>query len=340
MLDRLQDRTIGRWHSILPALGIAREFLTNKHGPCPICGGNDRWRFDDKAGRGTFFCSHCGAGSGIDLVMKLKGCTFIEAKKLIDPLLPDARIEAPKARRAISGDRYVEMWRNALPLRGDDPASWYLAARGLSFEAWPTQLRYLPKATYWHDDKTRTEHPAMLSLVVSQDLKSRTVHFTYLDGQGRKAVVPKAKKLAPGPFPVGGAVRLMPSAETMGIAEGIETALSAARLFDVPVWAALSAGALIKWQPPANVRHVLVYGDNDTSHAGQAAAHSLVHRLKMEGLHAEVRLPDDEGADWNDVLLSEAHDAFPDETDAVAALHGGMAQRVADGNSTASMGAA
>jgi len=340
MHERLQDRAIGRWRNLLPALGVAKEFLTGKHGPCPICGGSDRWRFDDKAGRGTFYCTHCGAGSGIDLVMKLKGCTFIEAKRLIDPLLPDARIETPKARRTFSGERYVEMWRNALPLRGNDPASWYLASRGLSLDSWPTQVRYLPITTYWHDDKTRTEHPAMLSLVVSPDLKTRTVHFTYLDMQGRKAVVPKAKKLAPGPFPTGGAVRLMPSADTMGIAEGIETALSASILFDVPVWSALSAGAMIKWQPPASVRHVIVFGDADANHAGQAAAHALVHRLKMDGIAAEVRIPDDTDTDWNDVLLSEGRHADADETPAGVALHAGLDQRVADRNLASPMGAA
>jgi putative DNA primase/helicase len=91
----------------------------------------------------------------------------------------------------------------------------------------------------------------------------------------------------------------------MGIAEGVETALAAMKLFDVPVWSALSAGGLIKWQPPVTARHIIVFGDNDKNATGQAAAWSLAHRLIAEGLNAEVRVPPDEG-DWNDVLEASA----------------------------------
>ena len=46
-----------------------------------------------------------------------------------------------------------------------------------------------------------------------------------------------------GTMPTGAAVRLMPHEEMLGIAEGIETALSASILFNVPVWAALDGRA-------------------------------------------------------------------------------------------------
>ncbi|WP_243466128.1 primase-helicase zinc-binding domain-containing protein [Sodalis glossinidius] len=37
--------------------------------------GKTRYRFDDLEGRGTHYCSHCGAGKGLDLVMKVKQYT-------------------------------------------------------------------------------------------------------------------------------------------------------------------------------------------------------------------------------------------------------------------------
>lgn len=304
--ERIHDRAMGKWRSLLPALGVPEAFLTGRHGPCPLCGGTDRFRWDDRAGSGSYICSKCGAGSGVDLVMKVNGVPFIEAKKLIEQHLPAAVVDLRTAKReAGHTDRFVSLWRAGRLLDGNDPASWYLARRGLKLQAHPTALRFLPKASYWHEDRTRTEHPAMAALFSAPDRSASTVHFTYLDGAGRKADVPKPKKLAPGKIAPGGAVRLGNSAETMGIAEGIETALSAAQIDGVPVWAALSAGGLMKWQPPPRARNVIVYGDHDESYTGQHAAYSLAYRLKTEGFNVEVRLPPETG-DWNDMLQVEA----------------------------------
>ena len=105
-----------------------------------------------------------GAGSGVDLVMKFKGMSFIEAKRLIEEHLPSAVLEVPKAKtRTANIDKLESVWRAALPLKGDDPASWYLARRGLSFEG-VASLRWIAKFPYFHDDKSKTEHPVMLSL--------------------------------------------------------------------------------------------------------------------------------------------------------------------------------
>ncbi len=302
--ERIQDRAIGRWRTLLPALGIHERFLSSKHGPCPICGGTDRFRWDDKAGSGSFYCNQCGPGSGVDLVMKVHGVPFIDAKRMIEEHLPSAPIEIPKAKRDTSLEALAAIWSRAQKLTGDDPASWYLARRGLPHDS--PSLRWLPKFTYVHDDKSKTEHPAMLAMFVGPDRAAHTIQYTYLDRSGRKADVPKPRKLAPAKIPAGGAVRLAASAETMGIAEGVETALAAAKLFDIPVWSALSAGGLIKWQPPQTARHIIVFGDNDRSATGQAAAWSLAHRLITEKFTAEVRIPETPETDWNDVLTSEA----------------------------------
>ena len=64
-------RARGRWKEILPQFGIDPKFLTNRHGPCPLCRGKDRFRFDDKDGSGSYFCNQCGPGSGVILIRKL-----------------------------------------------------------------------------------------------------------------------------------------------------------------------------------------------------------------------------------------------------------------------------
>ncbi|MGL5041079.1 MAG: primase-helicase zinc-binding domain-containing protein [Aeromonas sp.] len=62
-----------KWRETIEMAGIALPATAKKHGPCPICGGKDRFRFDDKDGRGTWFCNQCGAGDGLSLVQKATG---------------------------------------------------------------------------------------------------------------------------------------------------------------------------------------------------------------------------------------------------------------------------
>jgi len=304
-LPTTKERAVGRWKSILPAFGVTPQQLTGKHGPCPLCGGKDRFRFDDKAGNGTWFCNQCGAGDGLGLVIRLRRVAFKDACKLIDAHLPGATVETRSATARVDwAERGLNLWASCRPLDGSDVASMYLRRRGIARSHQP-MLRLAPKYGYVHEDRHKTTHPAMVARYVSPDAAQSTFHITYLDGSGRKADVPSVKKLWPGRVPDGGAVRLAPSADTMGIAEGIETAMSAAQIFGVPVWAALNSGNLMKWQPPPAARNVIVFGDRDESFDGQCKAFALAHRLKMSGLNVEVRLPDFDG-DWNDYLVAFA----------------------------------
>ena len=80
----IRDLACGRWFEILTSLGVDSCFLSNKHGPCPICGeGRDRFRFDNKQGRGTYICSQCGAGDGFNLIAKCFGITNSHAFKQV-----------------------------------------------------------------------------------------------------------------------------------------------------------------------------------------------------------------------------------------------------------------
>ncbi|GAB7195786.1 primase-helicase zinc-binding domain-containing protein [Dickeya oryzae] len=85
-----------RWPSILAALDIYFP-AGGQHGPCPVCGGKDRFRFDDKRGRGTWFCNHCGHGDGLDLVARVRRCDIAEAARVVTALASSAS-ETPPAR--------------------------------------------------------------------------------------------------------------------------------------------------------------------------------------------------------------------------------------------------
>jgi putative DNA primase/helicase len=91
-MTKVTDLAQGHWPQILGALaGLTTQQLTDKHQPCPLCGGEDRYRFDDRDGSGSWFCNQCGgpsqsggAGNGIDLLMRRTGWSFKEAAQRVE----------------------------------------------------------------------------------------------------------------------------------------------------------------------------------------------------------------------------------------------------------------
>ncbi len=105
--EPLSQRALHRWPGILAALGVPSKALRNKHGPCPMCGGKDRFRFDDKGGRGTWICSQCGAGDGIELVKRFCNLEFKDAARVIEQHIGAAPLVRPnrsQRRRDAGGD--------------------------------------------------------------------------------------------------------------------------------------------------------------------------------------------------------------------------------------------
>ena len=303
--EPLKDRALGRWTGILPAIGVSTKSLTGRHTACPICNaGKDRFRFDDKGGRGTWICSQCGAGDGIELVKRILGLEFREAAAEIEKHLGEApvvrRNEQPSDNRKREAMR--ALWKRSRPITSDDHAGRYLVAR-TGVVDFPSSLRYSADERY--AGPPSSFHPAMVAKVDPSDIAivagaKSALHRTYLGEYATKANVSSPRMML-GSMPSGAAVRLMEHGDTLGIAEGIETAFSASALFNVPCWAALTAGLLQDWSPPVSVRNIFVFADNDHSMTGQAAAYVLAARLKAKGLHVIVELPDLMGNDWNDV---------------------------------------
>ena len=312
----LDQRMRGRWRSALLGLGVEERFLVNRNGPCPMCGGTDRFRFDDKEGRGTWFCSQCGgpgqnggAGNGIDLFMRMTDETDFHTTAIrLEAIFPDLAVDAPKPARKPEDEKRLltALWRSGTRLDGSDAASRYLTRR-VGFVPLTGEMRGAVDVFYKPDEDGMrpSKHPALLTRIWSPDGKPASVHRTYLTPDGRKAAVRSPKKVL-GPIPDGSAARLMPPTDTIAIAEGIETSLAVTSLFGWPCWAGISAGNLEKWSPPDGVQHVIVCGDSDESFTGQAAAYALARRLVREAkrggreLEVDVKVPD--VGDWCDVL--------------------------------------
>jgi putative DNA primase/helicase len=125
-LKALPETVKGRWVEVLTSLGMDRDDLTDDHKPCPGCGGTDRFRFDDRDGRGTFVCGRGGdtlAGDGFALlahafdwtprdaylaVARWAGVPGLDGTATEPPPAPKA-VEPPKPKRDL-GPYARELW--------------------------------------------------------------------------------------------------------------------------------------------------------------------------------------------------------------------------------------
>jgi putative DNA primase/helicase len=298
----LQERARGRWHGILPAIGINEKFLKRKNGPCPLCGGKDRWRFTDIDGKGTWYCNNCRGGSGVDLVMKFAGLPFREAALQIERLIGEAPANPPRPERSEQQKRDAlnALWKSGSPVRSDDPIDRWLHSRGVGMQNYPKCLRTGMRIR--HSGPPVSWHPAILAMVSDASGKPVQIHRTYLTADGTKAAVDKVRMLCPGSLPASWAVRLAPAEPVMGVAEGIETALAAMKLFGIPTWSALNADGVEKFDPPVDTKRLIIFGDNDENGRGQRAAYTLAARISGQ-VEVEIRIPEKSDTDWNNYLL-------------------------------------
>jgi len=306
---RPEDLARGKWQEILPQLGVESRFLVNRHGSCPICGGKDRFRWDDKDGRGTFICNSCGAGDGFRLAQLVTGKSFRSICDAISSMTGKKLLASSDHAERLRQRQVVKsIWDGAGAVSNDGPVATYMKARlGIQWRS-KSIREYSGANLLWHPEAKKS-FPAMVSQVVGVDNMAHNVHITYLTDDGHKAKVNPAKRVGAGQIPDGSAIRLAPSDFHMGIAEGIETAIAASIINRIPVWSAINANNMAKWKPPQVVRKVTIFGDNDATYTGHKAAYTLAQRLTVqEKLDVEVRIPDCVGQDWADVLAGVSKD--------------------------------
>lgn len=317
--EEVKTTVRGRWPEVLVRLGIEPRFLTRKNGPCPGCGGRDRFMFDDQEGRGTWFCRGGGAGrragDGFALLDHVYGWSFREALEEVASVVAlQPRLDhVPRERRRRDPEELVAKPDRPTPrawriLReschpADVPAAReYLGRRWL----WPLPkgctLRAHPNLPYWIEEEKRElgRFPALVARVDDAEGEFCTVHVTYL-WRGDKLDVSAPRKIV---GPVRGraapAVRLLPAGEEMCIGEGIETSLAGGELLGMACWSALNTSLLMRWSPPEKVRKVVVLVDMDQG--GVEAAGALALRLVREQrCEAEMRAAP-VGADWHESL--------------------------------------
>jgi putative DNA primase/helicase len=163
-------------------------------------------------------------------------------------------------------------------------------------------LRFHPECPFG-DERV----PAMVALMTDVITgEPRGIYRTALrdDGSGKRLMkCGRPAKMALGPSKRA-AIKLIAPTERMGIAEGIETALSAQQISNLPVWSALSAGGVAYFPNISGVKHLTIFADHDEP--GLAAALKCGRRLSNDGIEVEVRHPERPNTDWNDYLVKRS----------------------------------
>ncbi|CAJ1884848.1 hypothetical protein OPFLODJI_03572 [Aeromonas hydrophila] len=294
----------GHWPDLLAGLGIDIP-SRGKHGSCPTCGGKDRFRLDDKGGRGTWICNQCGAGDGLALVGLVTGKPIKEAAELIAPLVGlsagglDAaereRIHQQQQTRAGQERQQVELRRHKAARRAaaimqdsEQAHTPYLARKSLGVCLCAVN-RILIR------DAGENFPPASL-IVPLYNEANELVNVQLIREDGTKRYLAGGQKQQ--------AYHRIHGGELVAVTEGYATGLSVHLATGATVYCAMDGGNLLNVAKIARRQHpttgIIIGGDHDLDEAGQRNEST---QRQIEGaalaVGAMVALPPVQG-DWND----------------------------------------
>lgn len=205
------------------------------------------------------------------------------------PKLPDSFVSlSPK---------WESAWQKMLPLHGTAVA--YLEARGCALPPVDGDVR----CTEFLRHPSHHTGPALIARVTDALTgEPLTLHRTWIKLNGEKAEVSTQRLLLKNHRKDGGVIRLWPDeaiTNGLGVAEGIETALTLANVFR-PVWSVIDAGNLAKFPVLDGIESLLIAADNDS--AGLKAAEQCASRWYKAGRQVHIVKSPVLGEDLNDLL--------------------------------------
>lgn len=282
---------------------VAQKLLGD---PNPRHSTRAEWRYGSKGSMaiaieaGTWFDHEAGVGGGvIDLVRREMQCDLPAALSWLD--LPEIDrphgtpryAERQTSTRPDDGDRTrraLTLWNEAVSAEATI-AERYLASRGVALPAEPSRvIRYMAACPFGDSQRL----PCMVALM-RDPVTGEPV------GIHRTALTPEARKIDRKMLGRAGAITLSRGVDVthgLGIAEGIETALSVLAAGWAPVWALGSAGGIASFPVLPGIEVLTVFADADE--AGQKAARAVAERYADAGREAFIQTPPE--GDFNDRL--------------------------------------
>ena len=305
----------GRWLEAFEFYGLPTT-VSLGHIECPLCG-KKNFRIDNKQGTGSWICT-CSSGYGMQLITEVTGKEFKEIAHEIDKEFGNYEATIPSGEFK-QKEEFIPSKQNQILTRFSSigkiegtPVQTYLNGRGI--HTIPTSSVKFSKSEY--DKESGRSYQAMYSIATDDYMNIIYLHKTFLE-DGKKANVERNKKIysaldnkvvctsCGNTSTQSCAVRLFEHGEALGIAEGIETALAATQLSNIPCWAAMNTAILKAFKAPSGVKTLVIFADNDSHGAGLAAAMACANKNVLANNDVEqvfVRWNEDFKVDFNDMV--------------------------------------
>lgn len=315
-VSNVSAAAVGQWDAVFNGLGIDVP-ARGKHGPCPTCGGTDRFHFDDHEGRGTWHCRHCEphAGDGLDLVQRVSGQSITEAAQQVAGYLG---ITNNDNREVIELNRQRAAERKATESAATEAQQRKTAARAADImrDAVQGQSAYLAGKGFTCT-ATVNSHVIKLAdhmfqpgclVVPMYDEAGQLANVQLIDGDGTRAYLPgKGTKAGRTHFIDG-------EGDCVALAEGYASALSVSMATGWPTYAAFDASNLPSVIEGIAKRHpgktIVICGDHDREdQRGRRAGHHYAEKAATLVSGAVIAMPAAEGTDWDDYRQAHGNEA-------------------------------
>ncbi|WP_270804657.1 DUF927 domain-containing protein [Aeromonas sp. QDB66] len=291
----------GHWPELLAGIGIDVP-RRGKHGPCPACGGKDRFRLDDKECRGTWICNQCGSGDGLDLVCRVLSTTPKAAAELLAPLVglsaggldpaESERIRQQQQARAEADAKQAEQQRQKAARRaaaiisdceqGNTP---YVERKGFG-----SHLNAVNRTLIREGGEN---YPAGSLVIPLTNEAGELVNVQLIRADGTKRYLAGGQKA--------GAFHRIEGGALVAICEGYATGLSVHQATGASLYCAMDCGNLAAVAQIARRQHpkawILLCGDNDKHTQGNPGKTKAEQAAAAIG--GLIALPPIAG-DWND----------------------------------------
>jgi len=260
----------GSWAQVFPALGL--NLIKNRHAECPLCGGKDRFRFDDEGERGTWICNQCGAGDGLALASKYLSVDIAEAARRVRAVIgeceanPTTIMPTPTHDKAQLQAQAAKIAQEIVRSAIESENNAYLTRKG-----WQSVVSLtLSKA----QKIALTQYRRGDLIIPIHNMNGELVNVQLINAEGQKRTL-KGGQIKAASHILGADK----PAKRIWLAEGYATALTVHKLTGEQVWVAFSSANFLSLASCIKEKHptlpLIIAADRDLNEVGQQKAQKV-----------------------------------------------------------------